>query len=315
MADPKVNGLRSIELNVFNLKDSAEFYRKAWGLDDVKLTNGAAYLRATGPNHHVVALHEKPRAGLAAINFSAADKATVDALHAKITASGATVHSAPHDLPGEAGGGYGFEVASPEGQNIRISSDVASHSDIIDDPSRPACLNHVVINVADHDKQLAFFRDILGFKLSDNNGHMSFIRCSANHHSIALAESQGPSQNHAAFEMHDFVSLMQGVGRMRLAEHEVGWGVGRHSGPGRNIFSYFVDPNGFAIEYTTEVEQVDDSYPTRMGDYWQAQPLRPCSWAGKMTVPTKWMAEAMNGITIEKRNASCDDVISEKMAS
>ncbi len=162
---------------------------------------------------------------------------------------------------------------------------------------------------------MEFYCDVLGFKLSDNNGHMSFIRCSTNHHSIALAQSQGASLNHAAFEMQDFVSLMQGVGRMRLAEHEVGWGIGRHSGPGRNIFSYFVDPNGFAIEYTTEVEQVDDSYVTHYGDYWQAQPLRPCSWAGNKTVPTKWMAEAMNGKTIELRNASCDQAISEKMAS
>ncbi len=64
MAEPKVNGLRSIELDVFNLKESTEFYKKAWGLDDVKMTNGSAYLRATGPHHHVVALHEKPRAGI-----------------------------------------------------------------------------------------------------------------------------------------------------------------------------------------------------------------------------------------------------------
>ena len=62
MAEPKVNGLRSIELNVFDLKASTEFYKKAWGLDDVQMTGGTSYLRATGPGHHVVALHEKPRA-------------------------------------------------------------------------------------------------------------------------------------------------------------------------------------------------------------------------------------------------------------
>jgi catechol 2,3-dioxygenase len=37
----------------------------------------------------------------------------------------------------------------------------------------------------------------------------------------------------------------------------VQWGVGRH-GTGDNVFAYFVDPNGFAIEYTTEMQQVDD---------------------------------------------------------
>jgi len=315
MAEPRVNGLRSIELNVFNLEESAGFYKKVWGLDEVKLDKGTAYLRATGPNHHVVALHEKPRAGLQTINFSAADRATVDGLHAKVTAIGAQVHSAPCELPAEAGGGYGFEVSSPEGQHIRISSDVVEHGDVTEDDARPTCLNHVVINAASLPTQMEFYCDVLGFKLSDNNGHMSFIRCSTNHHSIALAQSQGASLNHAAFEMKDFVGLMQGVGRVRLADYEVGWGIGRHSGPGRNIFSYFVDPNGFAIEYTTEVEQVDDSYEVHYGDYWQAQPLRPCSWAGTKTVPTKWMAEAMNGITIEQRNASCDDVISNKMAS
>ncbi|MDP4595331.1 MAG: VOC family protein [Beijerinckiaceae bacterium] len=315
MADPKVNGLRSIELNVFNLKESTEFYKKAWGLDEVKMTGGSAYLRATGPNHHVLALHEEPRAGMRTVNFSAADRATVDGLHAKVTGIGAKVHSSPYNLPGEAGGGYGFEVSSPEGQHIRISADVASHSHVVDDKARPSCLNHVVINAASLPTQMEFYCDVLGFKLSDNNGHMSFIRCSSNHHSIALAQSQGACLNHAAFEMQDFVGLMEGVGRVRLNDCDVGWGVGRHSGPGRNIFSYFVDPNGFAIEYTTEVEQVDDSYVTHFGDYWQAQPLRPCSWAGTKTVPTKWMAEAMNGVTVEKRNASCDDVISEKMAS
>ncbi|MGE3247812.1 MAG: VOC family protein, partial [Beijerinckiaceae bacterium] len=164
MPEPKVNGLRSIELNVFDLKGSTEFYKKAWGLDDIKTTGGSAYLRATGPGHHVVALHEKPRAGLATINFAAADAKTVDALHAKISASGATVHSQPHALPGEAGGGYGFEVSSPEGQHIRISSDVAVHSDVIDDPARPVCLNHVVLNAASLPTQMAFYCDVLGFK-------------------------------------------------------------------------------------------------------------------------------------------------------
>lgn len=315
MSEPKVTGLRSVELDVFDIKESSNFYKTTWALDEVKTTNGSAYLRATGPNHHVLALHEAPRAGMRAVQFAADDRQAVDGLHAKLKAYGATISSGPAALPGESGGGYGFSVISPEGQTLGISCDVAEHSDVIADTSRPTCLNHVVLNAANIPEQQKFFCDVLGFKFSDNNGFMSFIRCSVNHHAIALAQSEGASLNHAAFEMENFDGLMAGVGRVRLNDTEVGWGVGRHAGPGRNIFSYFVDPNGFAIEYTTDVDQVDDTYVANNGDYWTSLPLRPCAWSGNKTVPTPWMAEAMGGKTIAARNASCDDVISEKMAS
>ena len=54
------------------------------------------------------------------------------------------------------------------------------------------------------------------------------------------------------------------------------WGPGRH-GPGDNAFNYFIDPFGVVIEYTAEVEQIDDSYrvarPGRLD--LAARPRRP----------------------------------------
>ena len=55
------------------------------------------------------------------------------------------------------------------------------------------------------------------------------------------------------------------------------WGVGRH-GPGSNVFSYFVEPNGFVTEYTTEVDQVDDNYVGHDAKWWKEQNLFPCRW-------------------------------------
>ena len=127
-----------------------------------------------------MALHEKPRAGLGAVHFAADDRQAVDGLHAKLKAYGAKITSAPAALAAEAGGGYGFTVISPEGQTLGVSCDVAEHSDVIDDTSRPSCLNHVVLNAANIPEQQKFFCDVLGFKFSDNNGFMSFIRCSVN---------------------------------------------------------------------------------------------------------------------------------------
>lgn len=315
MGEPRVTGLRGLELAVYDVAASAEFYKNHWALSEVGRDAGRVLMRGTGEEHHVLALREAPRAGVVRVSFAAPDRATVDALHAKAKAFGVQVAGAPAALDAASGGGYGFEMTTPEGQTLLVSSDVATHGDLIADPSRPSRINHVVLNAANVENQQRFFCDVLGFKFSDNNGHMSFIRCSANHHSIALAQSEGASLNHVAFEMEDFDALMRGVGRMRMADHELGWGVGRHAGPGRNIFSYFVDPNGFAIEYTTDVDQVDDTYVSCDGEYWTKLPLRPCAWAGTKTVPSARMRDAMGGKLIAARNASCDDVISERLAS
>lgn len=314
MSEPKVNGLRGVELAVYDLSASIDFYTKNWGLSEVSRGGGRAYMRATGDEHHIITLHERPRAGLVAVNMAAQDRATVDGLHAKAKGMGVEIASAPIDLAAEGGGGYGFALRTPEGHLIQISSDVARHESVVDDPARPSKANHVVFNSPDIDNQMQFFLDTLGFKLSDFSGHMHFIRCSRNHHSVAIAKANGAGLNHIAFEMEDFDGLMSGVGRMRLADEEIGWGVGRHAGPGRNIFSYFVDPNGYAIEYTTYVEQVGDDYVTRYADYWQNVPLRPCAWAGAKMVPSARMRDAMAGKLIEERNRACDDVISETLA-
>src|SRR5205823_8992041 len=50
------------------------------------------------------------------------------------------------------------------------------------------------------------------------------------------------------------------------------WGPGRHLA-GNNLFSYYFDPEGNVVEYTTEVEQItsDDYVPPlrpRIADQW-----------------------------------------------
>ncbi|MDF2116523.1 VOC family protein [Roseiarcaceae bacterium H3SJ34-1] len=293
--DPKVTGVRSVELNVRDLAASLDYYTRHWGLTEVDRREDRAVLRGTDTEHHVVELRQSPRAGIARIAFAAPDVATVNALHARVSGFGARVLSAPSAVDGFLGGGHGFELMTPDGVTLRISAETARHHAGPVDPAKPVRINHVVLNTSDLEAQQRFFCDLLGFRFSDSIGHMSFIRCSANHHSIALAKADGASLNHVAFDLANFDTLMQGVGRMRLASHEPGWGVGRHAAPGHNIFAYFVDPNGFAVELTTEVDQVDDTYVARYADYWGTLPLRPCAWAGQKMLPSKQMIEAMSG--------------------
>ena len=174
-------------------------------------------------------------------------------------------------------------------------------------------LSHIVLNVEDVETQNRFFCDVLGFRLSDATERMDFVRCSTDHHSVALARGHGAGLNHMAYEVPDFDGLMIGSGRMKKNGFDVEWGVGRH-GPGNNIFSYFIEPNGFVTEYTAEVEKIDEAAHLP-GDaaYWARKMPMPDRWG--MAVPTKLMREAMAGHIVDRNNLRCEDIISRKLAS
>jgi catechol 2,3-dioxygenase len=106
---------------------------------------------------------------------------------------------------------------------------------------------------------------------------MAFMRCNSDHHSIALADSDVDTLNHIAFVMPDLDAVMRGAGRMSDAGWPIEWGVGRH-GPGNNVFSYFVGPDDYVIEYTADVLQVDDGYKTGGPADWTWPPGRFDQW-------------------------------------
>ena len=128
---------------------------------------------------------------------------------------------------------------------------------------------------------------------------MDFVRCCSDHHSVAFARGNGPTLNHMAYEMPNIDGLMSGAGRVRKSGYEIMWGVGRH-GPGSNVFSYFVEPNGFVTEYTTEVEQVGDNYVGHDAEWWKEQNLFPCRW-NMAGAPSRVRAQGDVGRTVRGR--------------
>src|SRR3981189_1632265 len=277
MTSARVTGLRSVELGVPDLEKSADFYRDVWGLEDVLATGDTIHMRGTGAEHHVLTLRQRPKASFLGVHFATADHTAVNRLHAQAEARGGRV-GAPAALPRPDGGGYGFAMRSPEGQPIFVSADVDRLPDGRADRSRPTKLTHVVLNASRTADERAFFIEALGFRLSDSTDMMEFVRCTSDHHSLALVRTEGPSLNHMAYEMPNVDGLMRGAGRLKQRGFNIEGGVGRH-GPGNNVFTYFVEPNGFVTEYTAEVQQVDETdYEPHDAQYWTDFPMRPCRW-------------------------------------
>jgi catechol 2,3-dioxygenase-like lactoylglutathione lyase family enzyme len=321
MANSSVTGVRSIELGVRDLHQSAEFYTKVWALEEVSAAGDSMHFRATGGEHHVLTIRERPQASLLGVHFAAADRGAVDQLCAKAKGYGVAAANDPAPLDASAGGGYGFRFETPDGLPMTISSDSAQHPDVVVDRSRPTKISHVVLNSARTDDQVPFFIDVLGFKLSDSTHMMEFLRCSADHHSIAIFRNNGPSLNHVAYELPNIDGLMRGAGRLKRSGFDVEWGVGRH-GPGSNVFSYFIEPNGFVAEYTTELDQLDDAtHVPQDASYWQKIMPNPDRW-GLAGPPSNRMRAAMSGaLYLGERelsnalagDARCEDIIERKL--
>ena len=321
MTNSRVTGVRSIELGVRDLHQSAEFYTKVWALEEVSADGDSIHFRATGGEHHVLTIRERPQASLLGVHFAAADRDAVDQLCAKAKGYGVAIADDPAPLDASAGGGYGFRFETPDGLPMTISSDSAQHPDVVVDRSRPTKISHVVLNSARTDDQVPFFIDVLGFKLSDSTHMMEFLRCSADHHSIAIFRNNGPSLNHVAYELPNIDGLMRGAGRLKRSGFDVEWGVGRH-GPGSNVFSYFIEPNGFVAEYTTELDQLDDAtHVPQDASYWQKIMPNPDRW-GLAGPPSNRMRAAMSGAlylgdrelsNAPAGDARCEDIIGRKL--
>jgi catechol 2,3-dioxygenase-like lactoylglutathione lyase family enzyme len=275
MPDCLIRGVRSAELVAANLDEACRFYETVWGLLPVERRNDAYYFRGAGRYHHVLALHRGERPAVIRIVFDVADRRAVEALHQAI--SGAGFRPTPPAVL-TSPGGYGFGCKDPDGRNLAFVCDAADHADAADEPDRPRKITHVNLNAREFDASLDFFTRVLGFRLIDDNAPLWFLHCAnTDHHSIVLAKTGLPTLNHLAFEMPDLDAVMRGAGRMKDNGHPIEWGPGRH-GAGNNVFAYFCGPDEVPLEYTAEVEQIDERYQPRSSDYWKFPANRSDQW-------------------------------------
>ncbi|WP_270935219.1 VOC family protein [Falsiroseomonas oryzae] len=271
-----ISALRAVDVGVTEMDQALRFYREVWLLEPVAERDGVVFLRGSGRMHHILSLRVAPRPGLLRVVLEAPDRDAVAALHRAIGTAGLPLSGAPRGFAWP-GGGHGFGFRDPEGRCFAVACEVADHAGALTAPLAPTKLSHVNLNSGDNETSFRFLRDVLGFRLSDQTGKHRFLRCNADHHSLVLGFNAAATLNHIAFEMADMEALMLGIGRMRDHGYPIEWGPGRH-GPGNNVFAYFVGPEELPLEYTAEMQQVDESYPTGMPDKWKWPPGRVDHW-------------------------------------
>lgn len=142
--------------------------------------------------------------------------------------------------------------------------------------ARPKTINHVVYFSDDYVASWEFFRDRLGFKLSDHsraNGVFARADGTYEHHTVFWVTTAHPGTRgkigyaHIAFGLEDVDELMLGANYM--ADH--GWSNMRNFTPGLNrhrissaMYYYFPCPSGGEAEYHVDTDYLDDNWVPRV---------------------------------------------------
>ncbi|MEO6151610.1 MAG: VOC family protein [Croceibacterium sp.] len=255
----RVNDLHYVGLAVPDLAAEREFFADTWGLVEVGEQDGKVYFAAEGsPHPFVIRLRQDEEKKTDLIGFSAESRDDVIALFAQVKAAGARIISDPAPAEGPAGG-YAFRFFDPDGRAIEVICDTQKrqHRALARGEAIPIGLSHVVLHSPDIGKLETFYREALGFRLSDWIGQfMVFLRCNSVHHRLAILPGP-PALNHVAFDVSSVDELMRGLARLTEKGVKLSWGPGRHTA-GNNTFTYYLTPNGNAVEYTSDLEDVDD---------------------------------------------------------
>lgn len=292
-ASSLISALRSVALTVPDLTLAEDFFTRTWHLQVVARTNNALYFRGAGSDHHLLALHHAPGAArILHITLRARSLNALSLAAQKTVAAGGHVLAPTAPLT-EPGGGQAVTLIDPDGRVFRLVYE-DEQLDTIDVPDMPLRLAHVVLNSSHVENTRQFMEAALDFSMSDRTRIMAFMRCNNDHHSVALGDTDNNALNHIAFLMPDIDAVMRGGGRMQEAGFPIEWGPGRH-GPGDNAFNYFIGPFDLVIEYTAEVEQIDDSYQTGQPSDWTWPPGRVDQW-GISPPPSARLKEAQRAV-------------------
>ncbi len=138
----------------------------------------------------------------------------------------------------------GFGVADPDGNKIvfgvaEASSEASARSDA---PELPARLQHLAFRSQDPARLVPFYRDVLGFVVSDRvyneagQARACFLRTDTEHHALAIFHAAESRHDHLSFETTDWLALRDWADRISTLGVPMVWGIGRHEEKTLNLW-------------------------------------------------------------------------------
>jgi 3,4-dihydroxy-9,10-secoandrosta-1,3,5(10)-triene-9,17-dione 4,5-dioxygenase len=244
------------------LEDWRTFATGVLGLEDATTADGAGTelrLRMDERSWRI-AIEAGVQEGLAHLGWETASRGALEALVDHLTARGVEVVEEKPELAEHRGVAELYSSHDPDGNRVEFywgaSADPAPFRspEGVEFVAGALGVGHVVLRTVEFDACDEFYRNVLGFGLSDYlvapPRLINFLHVNERHHSLALIQGdpQAPSVSHLMLEAAHVDMVGRAMDRVSASGGEPLVGLGRHVND--QMISFYVEsPSGFKIEY------------------------------------------------------------------
>ena len=279
---PKAFRLVFCEFSSSKLEEELVYYKDLLGLSEVLKGADDAHYLSLGLDHHNIVLRPGETTGLLSTGFQLSAGTTLEALHGACASRGLEHKLKQGARPGVAEllevvvAGHRFEFFA----EMEMPAPGFGNHGIV-----PLRLGHVALITPAADALVNFFKEFLGFHVTDWFQDLAtFLTCNRDHHSINIIAAPITKLHHLAFELRSSAHQYETADLLAKAQMPVVWGPSRHTA-GHNYASYHFDPDRTLIEFYTDM----DVYLSDVG-YFEPRP-----WHDHLPQkPRVWSPEHMN---------------------
>jgi len=267
----EIQALGYVGVGAANLDDWSDFATKWLGMQMTERGNAVRAFRMDDRKQRLV-VDRSLAEGQRYFGWEVADRAALGGLAARLEKAGVAVTREPKSLADQRFVGELISFADPAGNRLEAFYGAQVAEDAFR-PGRsisgfrtgPLGMGHAVFHVKAIDDLMGFYRDLLGFGVSDyitTPFRAYFMHVNPRHHSLALIETGKQDLHHLMVELYSLDDVGQGYD-IALGEPErIATTLGRH--PNDAVTSYYLkSPSGFMLE---------------------------CGWGGKEVTPGNWTA-------------------------
>jgi 2,3-dihydroxybiphenyl 1,2-dioxygenase len=285
-----------IGLRTKNLEDWTAYAERFLGMQLVDKSRGTASFRMDDKKQRLV-VHEDSGDAPGFFGWEVADGAALDAYAANLERHKVSFARGSRALAEERKVRDLIVLQDPAGNRLEIFHGAETASEPFK-PGRsisgfrtgPLGMGHAVLHVKDINEAVPFYRDVLGFRLSDfmvRPFKAYFFHANPRHHSIAFIETGRSATHHLMVELYSLDDVGQCYDLALAEEGRIGVTLGRHINDEVTSF-YSNSPSGFMVEYGWGGRVIDVAG-------WQPQEVSwgPSMWGhDRLWMPAEKRAEA-----------------------
>lgn len=251
-----INALGYLGVRSDRLQDWSAFAAGLLGMQEIDRGGRSLAFRMDDRKQRLV-VSDEPGETLAFLGWEVDERSDLEEIAVRLEAAGHAVEQGSRALADRRFVKDLITTTDPDGNRIELVwRPMLSEDPFV--PGRPISgfktgpfgMGHAVLHVRDADRLLPFYRDVLGFRVSDYGltpFPLYFFHVNGRHHSFALVGSGQAGFHHFMVEFQNMDDVGQGFDLAQQEDDRIAYTLGRHTND--HMLSYYAKtPSGFFVE-------------------------------------------------------------------